>query len=320
MSAADPTAHAGSRPPGRVTGCAWCGAAFDGREMRLGGRVRCPRCGAATTDPWPSAQDLADAYGTWYRPRTGRRFSLVGDALLARTRGALAARVDAIAPPGPVLDVGAGDGTLMDALRRRGREVTGLERDPERADMRDEPLSRVQGAWAAIVFWHALEHLPDPGDAIRDAARLLLPGGVVVIAVPDTSSLQARAFGDDWLHLDLPRHLVHLPAATLRAGLEGAGLRVERESHVRGGQIVVGWLDGLVGRLPGDLDLYQALRRPDARSRASSTAQRLGAIAAGVALLPVAAICAALEVALGRSGTVYVEARRPRRMTGRSSA
>ena len=89
---------------------------------------------------------------------------------------------------------------------------------------------------------------------------------------------------------------------------------------MRGGQIVVGWLDGLVGRLPGDLDLYQALRRPDARSRTSSTAQRLGAIAAGVALLPVAAICAALEVALGRSGTVYVEARRPRRMTGRSSA
>ena len=51
-------------------------------------------------------------------------------------------------------------------------------------------------------------------------------------------------------------------ARTLRAGLEQHGLRVERESHVRGGQIVIGWLDGLVGSLPGDLRLYQAAEAP----------------------------------------------------------
>jgi SAM-dependent methyltransferase len=302
-------ATAATRPPGRVTSCAWCGAAFDGRESRMQGRVGCPECGAATTDPWPSGQELADAYGTWYRPDSGRRFSFIGDALLSRTRAALAGRVDEIAPPGPVLDVGAGDGTLMDALQRRGREVVGLERDSGRADMRDEPIEAVDGAWAAVVLWHALEHLPNPGDAIREAARLLVPGGVIVVAVPDGGSLQARAFGDDWLHLDLPRHLVHLSSATLRAGLERAGFTIERESQIRAGQIVIGWLDGLVGRLPGDLDLYQALREPSARSRPVSSAQRVAAVACGVLLLPVAIACGAVEVALRRSGTVYVEAR-----------
>jgi rRNA maturation protein Nop10 len=310
-AAAGAVATVGSRPPGRVTGCSWCGAAFDGREQRLEGRVRCPDCGAATTDPWPSGQELADAYGTWYRPESGRRFTFIGDGLLNRTRAALAARVDEIAPPGPVLDVGAGDGVLMDALKQRGREVVGLERDSGRADMRDEPIDRIDGEWAAVVFWHALEHLPDPGDAIRHAARLLKPGGIVLVAVPDTSSLQARAFGDGWLHLDLPRHLVHLSSRALRDGLEGAGLQVERESQIRGGQIVIGWLDGLVGSLPGDLDLYQALRRQTAQSRPFSTAQRLGSIAAGVVLLPVAMACGAVEVLLRRSGTVYVEARLP---------
>lgn len=311
MGTEGPSADLGSRAAGRVTSCAWCGVAFDGRETRLEGRVRCPDCGAATTDPWPSGLELDEAYGTWYRPESGRRFSFVGDALLDRTRAALAARVDAIAPPGRVLDVGAGDGVLMDALRLRGREVLGLERGSRREDMRDEPLDRIEGEWAAVVFWHALEHLPDPGDAIGQAARLLTPGGVVVIAVPDSSSLQALVFGDDWLHLDLPRHLVHLRAATLRAGLRRAGLRVERESHLRGGQIVIGWLDGLVRRLPGQLNLYQALRRLPAQSRSFSPAQRLGSIAAGVVLLPLALVCGAFEVALGRSGTVYVEARRP---------
>ena len=37
---------------------------------------------------------------------------------------------------------------------------------------------------------------------------------------------------------------------------------------MRGGQIVIGWLDGLVGALPGDLDLYEALRRPAGAERA----------------------------------------------------
>jgi SAM-dependent methyltransferase len=290
--------------------CAWCGAPLDGAAVRLPGRTRCGACGAATIDPWPSDAELAGAYGDWYRPRAGRRFSLVGDALLRRTRAALAGRLDAIAPPGPVLDVGAGDGTLLDALRRRGREAVGLERDARRPDVRDVPLAGVDGEWAAVVFWHSLEHLPEPGDAIRQAARLLSRDGVLVVAVPDADSLQARAFGDRWLHLDPPRHLVHLTARALRDGLRRAGFEVERESHVRGGQIVIGWLDGLVGSLPGDLRLYRALRRPAARDAPIGAGRRLAALAAGVVLLPVAAVCAAVEVGLRRGGTVYVEARR----------
>jgi SAM-dependent methyltransferase len=269
----------------------------------LRGRRRCAACGAATIDPWPSEEELARAYGSWYRPESGRRFALAGDALLRRTRAALARRLDRIAPPGPVLDVGAGEGVLVEALRRRGRETVGLERE-------DETLDRIEGEWAAVVFWHSLEHLPEPGDAIRHAARLLVPGGVVVVAVPDSGSLQARAFGDRWLHLDPPRHLVHLTESALAERLERCGFSVERTSHVRGGQIAIGWLDGLVGSLPGGLDLYQSLRSAPARSAPVSRGRRAAAVAAGALLAPVALACAGVEVALRRSGTVYVEARR----------
>ncbi len=292
----------------RVANCAWCGSPLDGSAARLRGRTRCPACGAATTDPWPSEEQLRQAYGSWYRPESGR-FAFIGDPLLRRTRALLAGRLDRIAPPGPVLDVGAGEAVLIDALRRRGREAVGLERDSRRQDVRDEPLERVEGEWAAVVFWHSLEHLPDPGGAIREAARLLRPGGVVVIAVPNTDSLQAQTFGDRWLHLDPPLHLVHLSERALRSRLTACGFEVERVSHVRGGQIVIGWLDGLVGSLPGRPGLYQALRRPEARSGALPAGRRAAALAAGVVLLPLAMGAAALEVGLRRSGTVYVEAR-----------
>jgi SAM-dependent methyltransferase len=292
-----------------MRGCAWCGSPLDDRALRLRGRTRCPDCGAATTDPWPGEEELARAYGDWYRPASGRRFALVGDAVLRRTRAQLAGRLDEIAPPGPVLDVGAGDGVLIDALRRRGRDAQGLERHSNRPDVRAEPLADVGGDWAALVFWHSLEHLPEPGAAIRHAARLLAPGGVVVVAVPNSDSLQARAFGDRWLHLDPPRHLVHLSARALASGLERNGFRIERRSQLRGGQVAIGWLDGLVGSLPGGLRLYDALRRPDARSAPIGRGRRAGAIAAGVLLAPVALALAGIEAAAGRGGTVYVEAR-----------
>jgi SAM-dependent methyltransferase len=288
--------------------CVWCGAPLGPSSERLAGRTRCVACGAATTDPWPSNEELARAYAR-YRPESGR-FAGIGDAVLRRTRARLAGRVDRLAPPGPVLDVGAGDGTLLDALRGKGRDALGLERHSRRADVREADIGELEEAWSAIVLWHSLEHLPAPGDAIGHAAARLRAGGVLLVALPNAASWQARLFGDRWFHLDLPRHLVHLPAGALIARLRSLGLTVTRVSHCRGGQAVFGWLHGLVGTLPGRPDFYEAIRRPEARSRPMPGHRRALALGAATALLPLAALATAMEVAARRGGTVYVEARR----------
>jgi hypothetical protein len=280
--------------------CRWCGAPLDGTARRLAGRTVCARCGVATTDPFPAAAELDAAYADWYRPHAGR-FSGPGDALLRALRGRFASRIDEAAPPGPVLDVGSGDGTLVRALRARGRRAEGLERG-------DRDLAQVTEPQAAVVFWHSLEHLPEPAAALRHAAGLLAPDGLLGVAVPNAASLQARLFGDRWLALDLPRHLTHITARALRRRIEELGLRVTRESHTRGGQVLFGWLHGLVGLLPGHPDLYDAIRRPAARRTRLGGRARLAALATAVVLLPVAALGAAVEVALRRGGTVLVEA------------
>jgi hypothetical protein len=173
-------------------------------------------------------------------------------------------------------------------------------------------LEAARGRWAAVVFWHSLEHLTEPREALGSAVADLLPGGVIVVAAPNSASLQARVLGERWLALDPPRHLIHLTGAALCDRLRSLGLRVERVSYLRGGQVVFGWLDGLVGLLPGRPSLYDAVRRPAARFGPLSGARRLATLLAAALLAPLALAATAVEVLLRRGGTVYVEARAAR--------
>jgi SAM-dependent methyltransferase len=314
--------------------CAWCGAPLgseggaplgreggaplgseggaplgDSSDEGAAGRIRCHRCGVATTSPWPTDAQLDAAYGDWYRPASGR-FGGIGDALLRRTRATLAKRIDRLAPPGPVLDVGAGDGTLVAALRRHGRDAVGLERHAHGPQLRDDDIADLTGSWSAIVFWHSLEHLREPGDALAHAVRLLAPGGLLVVALPNAASRQAVRFGDRWLALDLPRHLVHVTADALVARMRDLGLQPSRVSHVRGGQVAFGWAHGFVAQLPGHPDLYDAVRSPAARTAPMTGARRALTLLAGVVVAPAAVVATVVEVASRRGGSVYVEARR----------
>jgi SAM-dependent methyltransferase len=292
--------------------CAWCEHQFDDADDRLAGRTRCGRCGVATTSPWPSDAQLGEAYADWYRPANGR-FSGLGDKLLRRSRSALADRLHRVLPRGPVLDVGAGDGTLVRAFVRHGREAVGVDpyASANHPHVRDVELEEMDGNWSAVIFWHSLEHLREPVRALRHAATLAAPGGVLVVAVPNAASLQARTFGDRWLHLDVPRHLVHISPPALVSAIEAAGFRVMRVSYLRGGQVVFGWLHGLVGKFfPGHPDLYDAIRRSEARQAAQSPLFRLYTLAAAVITLPAALVATGFEVAARAGGTIYVEARR----------
>jgi SAM-dependent methyltransferase len=273
------------------------------------GGLRCRACGVVSAHRRPSEEELEAAYAGWYRPATGR-FSGPLDALLSRTRARLAGRIDRIAPEGAVLDVGAGDGGLLDALAARGRPALGLERHSERPDVRDVDIDEVDGTFAAVVMWHSLEHLPEPGRALAAAARALGRGGILIVAAPNSASLQATTFGERWFALDLPRHLSQIPARALVERLGDEGLKVTRVSHLRGGQVLFGWVHGLVRSLPAHPDLYDAIRRPEARQRPVGGATRVLTVAAGLAVLPVAVLLTAAEVVLRRGGTVYVEAQR----------
>jgi SAM-dependent methyltransferase len=94
---------------------------------------------------------------------------------------------DLVAPElsGPVLDVGCGEGRLASALRPGvswtgvDTSATQLAANPYRpvvcADMRALPFG--DDTFAEVVYLWCLYHLDEPLEAVREAARVLRPGG-----------------------------------------------------------------------------------------------------------------------------------------------
>lgn len=101
------------------------------------------------------------------------------------------------APPGTLLDVGCGTGVLLDALRRWGvtpERYAGADPSPEMLRMAAakgaaglacapaEALPFRDGAFGAVVSVSAFHYWPAPLDGLREMARVLAPGGRVLMA------------------------------------------------------------------------------------------------------------------------------------------
>ena len=151
-----------------------------------------------------------------------------------------------VSPPGRVLDVGCGDGRLLATFAARGWEAVGLDPSETAVEaVRRRGLAAHQGtlddhpwepgSFRVVLFQHALEHIPDPMASLAEAARLLEPGGVLIVAVPNWASWQRRLFGARWSHLELPRHQQHFSPTALRLAADSVGLRpvhIGTESNV----------------------------------------------------------------------------------------
>jgi 2-polyprenyl-3-methyl-5-hydroxy-6-metoxy-1,4-benzoquinol methylase len=252
-------------PPSFVAGsdpCALCGGigasvALYGTDHRegMGGWFTvlvCSGCGLGRVDPWPD--DPMAWYPDGYQQHTaqtvtGRVVEASINATASRRlpaavrRAATALVPDAdmggrLRPGARVLDVGAGNGAAVRALRASGVDAYGIEPEEQAVaaaraagvetvlvgTLEENPLAGER--WDVVRMNQVLEHLSDPVDALRRSSELLAPGGRVVIGVPNFGSLARRVFGGSWDGLELPRHLHHFTRETLRLVFARAGLQV----------------------------------------------------------------------------------------------
>jgi ArsR family transcriptional regulator len=141
-----------------------------------------------------------------------------------------------ILPPLEVADLGSGEGLLSELLARRCKRVIAVD-NSERivafgaskakrigiknlefrvGDLQDPPIAPT--SVDLVILSQALHHAADPAKAIRSAARILRPGGqIVILDLLEHQFAQAREwYGDRWLGFG---------ESDLHRWLEAAGFR-----------------------------------------------------------------------------------------------
>ncbi|NKI31219.1 class I SAM-dependent methyltransferase [Croceivirga thetidis] len=132
-----------------------------------------------------------------------------------------------------LLDIGAGTGDFLVSARKNGWQVSGVEPNQkarslalEKGQHLEESVKNLKGSdYNVITLWHVLEHLPDLNAQIEEFSQLISKNGLLVIAVPNFKSFDARYYREFWAAYDVPRHLWHfskksIPALFTNSGFE----------------------------------------------------------------------------------------------------
>jgi SAM-dependent methyltransferase len=101
-------------------------------------------------------------------------------------------------PPGRLLEVGAGDGGLARLLAAAGYDVIAIDPGSAAEDVRPLALHELDeppGSFDAAVAVTSLHHVEPLDDSLEHLARLLQPGGVLVVDEFDVAAFDERAAG-----------------------------------------------------------------------------------------------------------------------------
>jgi len=158
-------------------------------------------------------------------------------------------RANLASPPARVLEVGAGEGDLANALRAAGYDVVAIDREPRGDGVRAvalHELDEAAGSFDAAVAVVSLHHVEPLAASCARLAQVLRPGATLIVDEMDVGAYDERAAAW-WLQQRraLGAHSDHTPEAMV------ADLR----HHLHP-------LDRIVATLGGDFDVGPPLRGP----------------------------------------------------------
>jgi SAM-dependent methyltransferase len=193
--------------------------------------VRCPSCDLVYASPVPAPEALARAY------EQAAFDSAVEARCAARTyRDALEPLLRTLPDRDGALDIGTGEGAFLRELLAAGfAGVVGVEpstepiaaAEPRIAALIEHdvfrPDIRPARSLSLVTCFQTIEHVPDPAVLVRDAARLLKPGGILALVCHDRQAPVNRVLGLRSPIVDI-EHQQLFSAPSVRRLLQAAGL------------------------------------------------------------------------------------------------
>jgi len=187
---------------------------------------RCSSCSFVFTQDYPDINDIgkyyeSDDYISHSDTKVGlanKIYHLVRNIMLRKKRGIIIKSSGL--RKGALLDIGSGTGHFGATMRDAGWQVKGIEINKKARDasiartgleiLSPDLITTLQpDSFDCITLWHVLEHFHDPHSYATEILRMLKPGGLCLVALPNCNSYDAHHFGKYWAAYDVPRHIWH---------------------------------------------------------------------------------------------------------------
>lgn len=180
------------------------------------------------TVPTPKADELGRYYqNEKYISHSDQRKSFFQKIYQRAKKNAIIRKlnfIDTLRPDGKsILDIGCGTGEFLLHAKNKGWQTYGFEPSAQARGLAQNKgihlVSDTKDIKSAsldvITMWHVLEHVSDLDKQIKELRRLLKPDGVLLVAVPNYESYDAKYYGKFWAAYDVPRHLWHFSRSSI---------------------------------------------------------------------------------------------------------
>lgn len=119
-----------------------------------------------------------------------------------------------------LLDVGCGTGDFLQVAQQNNWNISGIEPNEQARQIANRKtndsvfnindLGKFKNhSFDVITLWHVLEHLPNLEQQVLTLKTLLKVNGILIVAVPNYKSNDAKHYKNFWAAYDVPRHLWH---------------------------------------------------------------------------------------------------------------
>ena len=227
----------------------------------------CRACDLYQKGHLPPASVYDRTYHATYEPHRNRKL---------RTAFVRLNRVSRLLPPDchrpKMLDVGCSLGTTIEAGNGLGWDACGVDVSTDAIDYcRNRALRCATSdgvdlpypdeTFDVLTAWHVVEHVSDVARTLTEWRRVVKPGGLLVMEMPDTTCLKVRVWGKRYTRYWSGEHVYAFQRANFEPFVRRAGLEV----------VAYPWL----GRLR---DLPRPLAAYSVAYQAAKGAQRLAGV------------------------------------------
>ena len=198
------------------------------------GLVKCSGCGFVFMKRIPSQKELHDYYSVYaYQQEKNMpeptRVSLEG----------LIDQFEKYRKNNRMLDVGCGEGWILELAKKRGWEVYGTEFSDRAIEIcRQKGIKMYEGVldpakiaerdFDVIISSETIEHINNPQQELKSMHQLLRKGGLIYITTPNFNSYLRRWLKDRFHIITYPEHLSYYTRSTLNKLLRSQGFKKDK--------------------------------------------------------------------------------------------